>query len=189
MKNKIIVLLIILIITIISGYSSSRLSNEVKNEVEDLKLSDKEKINEIGESANSDNYKDLQSLPKKYTYNMAKKNGDVVWTHKGVYNLEKLNSFINNTKKGIKDTVRVVCFTKEGDAIIKDLEYNGEVIKLIRDSTRDKFSANPSVKTYEYRNLVIENRYNNHYKGTFTEYVLKNSKEDRGTVVVQVFKK
>ncbi|KJS22245.1 MAG: hypothetical protein VR72_06920 [Clostridiaceae bacterium BRH_c20a] len=83
--------------------------------------------------------------------------------------------------------IRVVGFTKEGDPIIKDLKYDREIIELTKDSTRDKFSANPSIKASEFTEIVIEKRYSEHYKGYFIEYLLKSGKGNTCEVVAQVF--
>ena len=132
-------------------------------------------------------YQDLTPLPKKYTLNMALENNDIVWTHEDIYNLEKLNLFVENVQKKVPDMIRVVGFTKEGDPIIKDLEYDGEIIELTEDSTLDKFSSNPSINVNEYTKILIEKRYSEHYKGYFIEYLLKSNKDNNGVIIAQIF--
>jgi len=138
------------------------------------------------EQINPYNYEDLSSLPEIYTLEIAEKNNNVVWTFDKIANLELLDNFKSNVENGINDMVRIVTFTKEGDSIISDLEYNGKVITLTDDSTRDKFSSNPSIQKYEFDYIVIENRYNEHYKGTFIEYILKKESDDSSFIVLQI---
>ena len=138
------------------------------------------------EQINPYNYEDLSSLPEIYTLEIGEKNNNVVWTFDKIANLELLDNFKSNVENGINDMVRIVTFTKEGDSIISDLEYNGKVITLTDDSTRDKFSSNPSIQKYEFDYIVIENRYNEHYKGTFIEYILKKESDDSSFIVLQI---
>lgn len=189
MKNKKLICFTLFIVFMITGCFHKQITNEGQNSIQSTKSINEEKKDNNEKRINPYNYEDLSSLPKEYTLDMAKENGDVIWTHKEVYNLEKLNTFMNNVQNGTKDMIRVVGFTIEGDPIIQDLEYNGEVINLTYDSTRDEFSANPSISTYEYREIVIETSYNEHYKGDFIEYYLKNNKEDDdGVFILQMFK-
>lgn len=190
MKNKKLICLTLITVFMIAGCSRKQPTTKNQNNIKITKSSIEEKKDNSEKSINPYNYKNLSSLPKKYTLDMAKENGDVVWIHKEIYNLEKLTTFMNNVENGINDMIRVVGFTIEGDSIIQDLEYNGEVINLTYDSTRDKFSSDSSIKTYEYRDIVIKQRYNEDYKGDFIEYYLKNNKEDDGGMfILQMFKK
>lgn len=64
---------------------------------------------------------------------------DVVDMHGEIENKERFKEFLNNVEVGQKDNIRVVRYTIEGDPMLHDLDYDGEVIKSKRDSRRDKF--------------------------------------------------
>jgi hypothetical protein len=64
---------------------------------------------------------------------------DVVNRYVEVENIKRLQQFYDNVKNGKKDTIRVVNYTIEGDPLLHDLEYDGEVIKSTFDTRRDKF--------------------------------------------------
>lgn len=186
-KFKIYFSLIISLFIILSGCSSAQLANEAPNKNFQSNL--EENNNNHDESINPYNYKDLSSLPKEYSFDIAKENGDVVWSFKRIYNLERLDNFVNNVKNGQKDMIRVVAFTKEGDPIIEDLLYDGEAIRVTCDSTRDEFSANPSISSYEYEQIVIEKKYNEHYESNFIEYILKDTSGEKSSLVLQIIEK
>jgi hypothetical protein len=83
---------------------------------------------------------ETQSLPKKYAFEYAKKNGDAVLNLIGEqFNMVKIERFIENVDGKIKDKVRYTSFTDEGDAIIRDLVYDGRDLFLIRDTTKDNY--------------------------------------------------
>lgn len=64
---------------------------------------------------------------------------DVVDMHGEIENEERFKEFLNNVGKGQKDSIRVVKYTVEGDPILYDFGYDGEVIKSTTDTRRDKF--------------------------------------------------
>ncbi|MFJ7825864.1 DUF4362 domain-containing protein [Psychrobacillus sp. NPDC096623] len=66
---------------------------------------------------------------------------DVVDMHGEIKNKERFEVFLNNVEKGNNDSIRVVRYTEEGDPMLHDLEYDGEVIKSTTDTRRDKFGA------------------------------------------------
>ncbi|MFD2972132.1 DUF4362 domain-containing protein [Peribacillus deserti] len=62
--------------------------------------------------------------------------------------------------------MRVVSYTKEGDPIISDLSYNGEILEVTRDTSRDNYGDN-TIKTHQCKTIeVIKNKNNQ------DEYVL-----------------
>jgi len=92
-------------------------------------------------------------LPQEYHSDEAQKNGDVVRTKGIYYNIEKLDKFIENYKNkkaNLGDMVRVTIYGDEGGALIRDLIMDSEVIKLMEDNTRDKYSPqkNRIITTY-----------------------------------------
>lgn len=104
-----------------------------------------------------------------YASETAIKNGDVVGIHGKQYNTEKLEKFMENVRKGIKDKVRITTYTKEGDAIITDLEFDGKKINYTYDNTRDRFGT-PTIEKKKFNADSI-------YKDD-SKYYLKNSPND-----------
>lgn len=189
MNLKIFIYAVLTLGIIMSGCSSNQLKYKGLEDNQIYQSKIKENNRSIEESINPYDYVDISTLPKKYTFEIAENYGDVVWGHDKVCNIERIDDFMNNVRKDIRDKIRVTSFTKEGDAIIHDLEYNRKVINLTRDTTRDDFSSNPSINVYEYKEIIVEERYSEHYNGSFIEYILKNDENDSGTVIVQVFQK
>lgn len=99
-------------------------------------------------------YQPQDKLSDKYTPEQAEKNGDIVNVRGKVANQEKLLKFIENyqnKKTIIGDMVRLTNYTTEGDAIITDLIIDSNGMKLIEDTTRDKFSNAQDRKRTESR--------------------------------------
>lgn len=101
-------------------------------------------------------YTDTRSLPERYTKDLAKSRGDVVIAKEQIYNRERLDKFINNIEKNKPDKVQIVAYTRNGDALIEQLYFDGNVLTLITDNTRDKgmLSEHREVNTYEAVNIV-----------------------------------
>lgn len=104
-----------------------------------------------------------------YSSEIAISNGDVVNVQGKQHNVEKLDKFIMNVQNGIKDKVRITHYTEEGDALIRDLEFDGEEIKYTFDNTRDVFG----VPFIESKKFNADSIYKSDYK-----YYLKNSSND-----------
>ena len=96
---------------------------------------------------------ELEHLPSPYPAELAKANGDVVQGH----NLEKLDKFIDNFQANIPDRVRIVEYTMQGDAIISDLIYEAGKLKLLNDTTRDRFGSR-AITEYELQDVYQEVR-------------------------------
>ncbi|MBA2875780.1 MULTISPECIES: DUF4362 domain-containing protein [Anoxybacillaceae] len=80
---------------------------------------------------------------------------DIVNKHGDITNLGKFMQFVENVNRGKEDKIRIVAYTVEGDPIIQDLEYDGESITLITDTTRDKFGSG-SINTSTCKSIKIE---------------------------------
>ncbi|MGE7762797.1 DUF4362 domain-containing protein [Peribacillus sp. NPDC097895] len=91
---------------------------------------------------------------------------DIVSKHDGIENLTRLKDFIQNVSKGEEDKVRVVSYTKEGDAIISDMTCNAETLEATSDTTRDEYGGN-SIKTHQCKTIEVIKNENNQ-----DEYVL-----------------
>jgi Domain of unknown function (DUF4362) len=79
---------------------------------------------------------------------------DIVDTHGQITNLEKFMKFVENVNQGTQDKIRVVRYTTEGDPILHDLEYDGEIITSTTDTTRDEFGTR-SVSTATCKSIDV----------------------------------
>lgn len=91
-----------------------------------------------------------ENIPK---YNLSSE--DIVDSHGEISNLDKFLSFLENVKQGNKDKIRVVRYTVEGDPMLHDLEYDGEVIKSITDTRRDKYGSG-SINTATCKSIDVK---------------------------------
>ena len=72
---------------------------------------------------------------------------DVIDMHGEIKNLEGFREFLSNIEKGKEDNLRVVRYTEEGDPMLYDLEYDGEVINSTTDTRRDGFGEGSIIHT------------------------------------------
>jgi hypothetical protein len=142
MMMKKVIVAVVLVVIIILSFTTYQ-SNQVNN-------TNEKTLNEL-----TSELKALKDLPDKYDSETAMKNGDVTNVHGKIYNNEKLNVFIEKFKKQEPAMVRVTQYTIEGDAIIKDLIYDGKSIILKDDWTRDKFAAAEDRRIVEYKLIDI----------------------------------
>lgn len=81
--------------------------------------------------------KELESLPKDYTAEMAYKNNEILVTsERKAYNADRLRRFIYNFKHQIPDKVRITKFGIDGPATVSILESDGNNIKYTVDDSR-----------------------------------------------------
>lgn len=106
---------------------------------------------------------------QRYYVEFAIQNGDVVDVHGQHYNEEKLEQFMVNVKKRRNDKVRITRYTIEGDALIIDLEFDGEKIYYTYDTTRDAYGEHGVFKKEFPADSI--------YK-TGSEYYLKDSSDE-----------
>lgn len=129
------------------------------------------------QSSNFVFYDDLNKIPRDYILEDAIKNGDIVFFFKSTYNVDKLETFYNRFKNKVLqngDMIRLTGFTIEGDAIIQDLTYNNNSLKLVIDKTRDKFlSIEESIIT-EYKIVDIYTKGNKNIE----YFVITNTGEE-----------
>lgn len=84
------------------------------------------------------------------------KNVDVVNTHGRIFEgLDNMHTFYENVLNGVLSDLRIVHYTIEGDPIVTDLKYDGETMKVINDSTRDKFGSG-EIETTKCSGLIEE---------------------------------
>ncbi|MFJ7934524.1 DUF4362 domain-containing protein [Sporosarcina sp. NPDC096371] len=72
---------------------------------------------------------------------------DIIGMNGEIENIERFKEFLNNVEKGKNDNIRVVIYTVEGDPMLHELEYDGEVIKSTTDTRRDKFGEGSIINT------------------------------------------
>ncbi|RTQ92790.1 DUF4362 domain-containing protein [Lysinibacillus telephonicus] len=68
-------------------------------------------------------------------------NVDVLNSHGRIKGLENMTNFYENMQNGVPSELRIVHYTIEGDPIVTDLNYNGELLEVIDDTTRDKYGS------------------------------------------------
>lgn len=71
--------------------------------------------------------------------NYKPRSGDIVDTHGEITNANRMDEFLLNIESNIKDQIRVVNYTHEGDPIIHDLEYEGQILTSIINTEYDEF--------------------------------------------------
>ncbi|WRP08772.1 DUF4362 domain-containing protein [Rossellomorea aquimaris] len=71
---------------------------------------------------------------------------DIVNTHGNVENMERFEKFYENVVDDGKDRIRIVSYTEEGDPILHDLGFDGNVFHSVRDSRMDTFGSGEIVK-------------------------------------------
>lgn len=150
--KKIITMVSILIISISISACSSKTPNTIKFDEKPLPSTTNV------EKPITNSYEKLDKIPQIYSSELAQKNGDVVNSKIKDYNIEKLDKYIasyKNKKARVGDIIRITRYTTEGDAMICDLIIDIDGIKLIEDSTRDKFSNMENRKITEYKVIDI----------------------------------
>ena len=82
---------------------------------------------------------------------------DIVDMHGDIANLDRFFTFLENVNQGMKDKIRVVRYTEEGDPMLHDLDYDGEVIQSTTDTRRDKFGSG-SINTATCKSIDIKEK-------------------------------
>ncbi|NDI35473.1 DUF4362 domain-containing protein [Chengkuizengella sediminis] len=82
-------------------------------------------------------------------------NDDIVDKHGEITNIDIFMRFIENFDQGNKDEIKIVRYTVEGDAILRDLEYDGENIITTIDTTRDRYGKR-RVSTFICKTIKVE---------------------------------
>lgn len=88
------------------------------------------------------NFLPLEELPEDYTWEQAAEDGVYVNIH-GIeeWNRKAFDSFSSNVKAGKPAFVRVMRYTAEGDPVLSDVIFNGEIFTVIEDFSRDKWGS------------------------------------------------
>jgi hypothetical protein len=82
-------------------------------------------------------------------------NVDVLNTHGSIEGLERIDRFYDNMQKDVPSKLRIVHYTIEGDPMLTDLTYNGDVLEVKEDTTRDKFGSG-EIKTNSCKDIKKE---------------------------------
>ncbi|WP_053591811.1 DUF4362 domain-containing protein [Bacillus sp. FJAT-22090] len=106
---------------------------------------------------------------------------DVIDMHGEIENKERFQEFLNNVGKAKKDSIRVVKYTEEGDPMLHDLEYDGEVIKSTTDTRRDKFGQGSIISTTCTTIEVVETTER-------TDYILEGCEDTIDNTVLVTWK-
>ncbi|QKY70558.1 DUF4362 domain-containing protein [Lentibacillus sp. CBA3610] len=97
--------------------------------------------------------KQTNKVPEDYTPEEAMENGDITPTNITPKQREKINQFKKNVKNGNPDFIRFTQFSKSGDPIITEFQFNGDLIYYRWDSTRDE-SGDHIAENMEYRGTI-----------------------------------
>ena len=75
------------------------------------------------------------------------KESDILDKHGEIENKERFDQFLKNVQQGKEDTIRIVHYTKEGDAILHDYEFKNKVIHVTQDNSHDNYGDTEITKT------------------------------------------
>ncbi|HWP79155.1 MAG TPA: DUF4362 domain-containing protein [Candidatus Acidoferrum sp.] len=91
-----------------------------------------------------------------------------VFTREGtqVFNQELMDAFYAKAFIGLPAFVRTMSYTVEGDPIIIDYSYDGEVFTVTMDATRDKFGTR-EITSRAYKYLVLHERAQGTHKSIY----------------------
>ena len=107
---------------------------------------------------------------------------DIVNMHGDITNLNRFFTFLENVEQGHKDKIRVVSYTEEGDPILHDLDFDGEVIESSNDTRRDNFGQR-TIYTSTCKSIELEE------KQERTDYTLAGCKPDvEDTMILVIWK-
>lgn len=105
----------------------------------------------IEPSETTNGFVPLAEVPEDYSFETAVERGDVVNLHGELTNTEAYEKFKTTLEKGEPTFMRFVAFTIEGDPILMDVNYDGTVLHLTQDVSRDAFSGGTDkVMSYTY---------------------------------------
>lgn len=89
--------------------------------------------------------------PAEYPSDTAIANGDYVNLHGEIYNADVMDAFLTKVAALEEAAIRTVEYTVEGDAILKDVSYDGSVFSVTVDTTRDAFGPQETYTNYYAR--------------------------------------
>lgn len=100
----------------------------------------------------------LEQLPEDYDSEQAARDGAYVNVHGRIANQEALARFLSEVEAGIPSFLRAVIYTVEGDPIIHDYQFDGEVFVVTTDATRDEFAApeDRKIRRETFKYLILD---------------------------------
>lgn len=119
----------------------------------------------------------LTGCNNSYSYEEAKKNGDIITGPPGEINFEKMDMFIEDIKNDRESKIRITSYTIEGDPILNDVVYKNGVIKYTYDSSRDKHGGKAKGKYKTQCKKIDTREVTGDGEGDRTEYVLTGCEE------------
>ncbi|CAM3593797.1 DUF4362 domain-containing protein [Marinicrinis lubricantis] len=102
-------------------------------------------------------------------------NDKVFWNLKEVHNVQRIDTFIEHVNQKVTDAIKVETTSKEGEAVIKELVFDGEALLLTSYG-----------ETKSYERIYTEERYSEHYKGVFVEYWVEGPEEENKELILQI---
>lgn len=185
--SLIIVLVVVVLILFVNDIKNYYKINNESNTQENVEQSSNIQINSIDDiykTKVAEGYKNIKELPEDYSKEQAQQDNCFV-IGAMVHNDNLYSEFMNKYNKKENAFIRVVQSTAEGDIFIIDVLYEAKnnKIHLVKDDTRDKFSAQEDrtikYKTYKktgvwkYQNSEYWVVYNNELPdGNIAEYNL-----------------
>ncbi|WP_186763782.1 DUF4362 domain-containing protein [Planomicrobium sp. CPCC 101079] len=97
--------------------------------------------------------------------------------HGELTNEERFTAFLKNVTLEKKDRINIISFTTEGDPIGNELIFDGSMIKLVVDSTKDQFGSG---KVTEIMCKTIKEA----ESAEQIDYVLEGCNEGDGDIIV-----
>jgi len=80
---------------------------------------------------------------------------DVLNTHGGIEGFGSMQDFYENLQKGVASDLRIVHYTIEGDPIVTNLTFDGDLLEVEHDSTRDSYGSG-EIRTTSCANMIVE---------------------------------
>jgi hypothetical protein len=122
---------------------------------------------------------------------MALRNNDVIYTTNTSYNYDRFVEFLDNVSKGKPDRIRIVSYGFEGQVLISILHFDGNIIRITFDATRNQTSEKyDSFYGYQIISQIYERAgkklvtynlvtYDNNYMPVFTDISIQNNISNR----------
>ena len=96
-----------------------------------------------------------------------------------VQNLNRFEEFLSKIDEETEDSIRIVTYTEEGDPILHDLTYDGNVILSTTDTRRDHFGIG-SLASTSCKSITQVKRTSR------TDYILEGCQNDHDKTVLVI---
>lgn len=114
----------------------------------------------------------------------------VFWNHKEIRNLKRLDKFLYNVSHNIKDQVRVETSAKDQ---VVEIDHEGNFVEtedfaqIVTELSYDgeRLLVKTNGETKEYEKIFVEERFSEHYNGTFVNYIVED-KEGKQMLALQI---